>query len=193
MTGQILTAELVRNADVFIGSITLVFVLFDSLSKKADVPALKKDLDLRQSQLISEVVADLETAITPLLQGREEYTFDDDLISRPAPTLDDSARNALTAVIRSNEGRLAQVRLVKHLPGAIHSLNSAVFWLIAIAALVAFSSVGILLTFPVDMEILWLLLGVPTAAVLSAAIVAVIRHSKVQNAEKQILNIDSQA
>jgi hypothetical protein len=107
--------------------------------------------------------------------------------------LDDSARNALTAVIRSNEGRLAQVRLVKHLPGAIHSLNSAVFWLIAIAALVAFSSVGILLTFPVDMEILWLLLGVPTAAVLSAAIVAVIRHSKVQNAEKQILNIDSQA
>jgi len=190
---QVLTAEIVRNADIFIGSGALLFVLFDSLSKKADVPALKKDLDLRQSQLLGEVVADLETAIIPLLEGREEYTFNDELISRSAPTLDDAARDALTAVIRGNEGRLAQVRMVKRLPGAIHALNSVVFWLIAVAALVAYSSVGILLMFTVDTEILWLLLGAPTTAVLAAAIVAMIRHEKVQNAEKQILNTDSQA
>ncbi len=193
MIAQVISAETARTADVCIGLTTLVFVLFDSLSKKADVTGLKKDLDLREGQLLSEVVDDLETAITPLFEGRTQYAFEDDLIEPPAATLDDSARDSLTEVIRRNEDRFAKVRSVRRLPGTIHKLNSAVYWLLAAVSLASFLCAGALLMFSFGQATIWLLLGTPCTGVLATAIVAAVRQTKVQNAEKQILDTDSEA
>jgi len=187
-----LTAELARTADIGLGLLALVFVLFDSLNKKADCTSLKKELDLRQGQLLGKLVREIEGVIAPLLGRRAEYDLGEDLTPHPlVPSFDDSARDALIAVVRNNEDLLSQVRMIKRLPKVIHRLNSMVYWLIVVVAIVSFSCAGYLFVSAVSTETIWFLFGMPIAAVAAAAVVAIVRQTKVQNAEKEILSTDS--
>lgn len=181
-----------RNADASFGLLTLLFVLFDSLSKKADVVSLKERLQLRQSQLLGKVIDNITIAIAPLLERSENYDYESDYITAPAPTFGETVRNSLTEAIRNSESELAQLRELRRLPRTIHALNSAVFWLIAGATAAEFSCAGILLVCDVGLIVRWLLLGIPACVVIAALIVVAIRETKEQYAKSQILNSDSQ-
>jgi hypothetical protein len=193
MTGPVLTGELVRNADACIGLVALLFVLFDSLSKKADVVTLKERLQLRQSQLLGKVIDNITIAIAPLLERSEDYDFESDYITPPAPAFGETVRNSLTEAIRNSESQLAQLREIGKLPKTIHALNATVFWLIAGVAITEFSCAGILLAFEVSLVARCFLLGIPASVVIAALIVVAIRETKEQYAKGQILNSDPQA
>lgn len=193
MIGPVLTAEVVRNADASIGMLALLFVLFDSLNKKADVVSLKERLQLRQSQLLGKVIENITIAIAPFLERSENFAYESDYITAPAPTFGETVRNSLTEAIRNSESELAQLREVRRLPRTIHALNSAVFWLIVGVTVAEFSCAGILLACDVGLVARWLLLGIPSCVVIAALIVVAIRETKEHYAKGQILNSDSQA
>lgn len=199
MTGPILTAELVRNADACIGLAVLLWVLFDSHSKRPDVISLKGKLDLLRRQLLGGIVSDIlnvvEAGVESVLASSAGDTTDDQFVDYISPIdsiRSDTVRDGLTRTIASSEGRFKQLRRVSRLPKTIHSLNVAAFWLFVSAVVVAFSCAGILLAFDVDLATRWALLGVPVCVLIAAGIVAVIREAKNQDAEKQILDFDPQ-
>lgn len=189
----VLTAELVRNANACIGLIALVWILFDSLSKKADVISLKEKLDLRRRQLIGEIVGEIAKSVADFLERPGNYETEGDLLTPPTPTFGDNFRDALADVIRINEERLALLRTVKRLPKVIHTLNAAQFWLILSVSIVGFSSAGILIIADTSLVERWALIGILACVVLATVIVTILRQAKVQYAEEQILNSDPQA
>jgi len=199
LTGPILTAELARNADACIGLAALLFVLFDSHSKRPDVISLKGKLDLLRRQLLGGVISDIldvvEKGIKSALASSAGETEDDqfeDYISPLDSIRSDTVRNDLTEMIRSNEDRFTLLRRVSRLPKAIHFLNIVVFWLFVAVAVASFSCVGMLLAFEVSLVGTWTALAIPVFVVVAAGIVVIIRETKIQYAEDQILNFDSQ-
>ena len=189
-----LTAELVRNADTAMCIAALGYVVFDSFSKRVDVSSLKKELDLRRSQLVSKVVNDIEKAVGPLLvAGQPSYDFDDGVISQPLAILDENTRSGLTEVIKQNESYFFEIRLVSKLPIQIQTLNTIIFWLVMAVAIVSAGCVAELIFATVNPGFIWVLIILPSIVVATTAAMAGVRHWKVQNAEKQILKNDSQA
>jgi hypothetical protein len=123
LTAQILTAELARNADACIGLLALGFVLFDSLTKKADVTTLKEKLSLYRKQLLGNIVSDLEQAVASRVENivashtQEKHNDQYERYISPIPAISGEAvRDALTEAIRSNDDRLALVRKLSRIP-----------------------------------------------------------------------------
>ena len=176
-----------------------MFVLFDSHSKRPDVISLREKLDLLRRQLLGEVVSDILGVVESGFDNAVAYDGDgppDDQFEGYISPFDsirsDTVRNGLSEMIRSNENRFTLLRRVSRLPKAIHALNVAVFWLFVAVAVVAFSCVGFLLAFEFGLAMVWALLTLPVCVVIAAGIVVVIRETKIQYAEDQILNFDPQ-
>jgi uncharacterized membrane protein (DUF485 family) len=189
---QLFTQDLARNIDCAIGVVALPFVLYDSLSKKADVTAMKAGLDLLRAQILSKVVAEFERGIGPFLTGRVG-NIGNVYIPETPPILNESAKSALTDVIRQNETAFFELRLAKSLPGKIHSLNTTVFVLMVAVMVAAFASALILTVVSLESRLVAILVAVPVLLITTTVGAAVVRHIKVQDAEKRILSNDSQA
>ena len=192
MTPQLFTPDLARNIDCAIGVVALPFVLYDSLSKKADAPAMKAGLDLLRAQILSKVVAEIERAIEPFLAlGAGEVG--NEYIPQVPAILNESAKSALTDVIRRNEPAFSELRVAKRLPAKIHAMNTMVFALMVAVMAAAFGSALVLAVMSVGPRLTALLLAVPVLLITTTVVAAVGRHIEVQDAEKRILNNDPQA
>jgi hypothetical protein len=108
------TIELIRNIDAAICALAIGYVVFDSFAKRADVPALKRELSLRRSQLIAKIIDEIEKAVEPLLTAdRATYDLEDGAVSPPLAIFDESTRSALTWVIKQNDDVFADIRLLQ--------------------------------------------------------------------------------
>jgi hypothetical protein len=186
------TIELIRNINAAICGLAVGYVVFDSFAKRADVPGLKRELNLRRSQLVAKIVDDIEKAVEPLLTAdRTTYDLEDGVVSPPLAILDESTRSALTYVIKRNDDAFADIRLSTKLPIHIQLLNTLVYWTVLIAAVLSAVCAVILTWADTTPSHLWVFLVLPGSVVAATVAMAGVRHLKVQNAEKQILKNDS--
>jgi len=169
----------------------LAYVVFDYSHKRADVPYLKKELDLRRLRLVAKVVSHIEKTVAPVLSaGRRTSDLEEEGLSPSLAIFDEDTRSALTVVIEDNGDRLADIRLVRRLPAQIQSLNTIIFWLVMAVAIISAGALCEVIWAGASVGCLWFLLVLPSIFVTAVVAMAGVRHWKVQNAEKQILKND---
>ena len=170
------------------------FVIFDHLSKRADVSAIQKDLELVRAQQLANVVALIEAQIEPLMTERLSYDFTDNLISKPLPIFDDATKNKISTVLRQNEVTFNDLQRLRLIPRQLNSLNGAIFWALVLVATTALTAAGVLTFYSVASVLLeWVCLSTPILFALVTLVLAILRQQKVQYANSKILDNNSQA
>ena len=190
--------EIARNLNAGLAVFSWPFVVFDSLSKRVDVTALKDKLDLRDAQLMALVIAEAEAAILPFLWtspplhtldiGAEDGIAENEEDEGPV-ALGDNAKDALARLLRKSEVRLNLMYTMRCLPQRILRLNGYIYR--GILCLALLSTTGATLEFlwpqmPNGIAIGTLIVTLIPAAI--AVVLGVIRQMRLQNAEQSIID-----
>jgi hypothetical protein len=165
------------------------FALYEALTKRAGVAELKVKLDLKADQLVAVIVTEIEEVLLPHWPRSVTVIFIEPSMSTYTnPALSEAARDALTSCVAKSMIQHQRLATVKKLAHRILRFDRVLYWLIFVTAAV---SLGDLLIWAFkngssDFLLLCEILG-PAGLIASSLVVAGVRQSFLQFAERQII------